>query len=186
MYVECYDEQGAQAYDTILRYTLQELKLAKAINGIKIFIEPREALFIGVIRLAPASFPIYLKDMASFKYENDILKIRVEKEDYLPDLLRVLWKEEGRANVSQPDRYKIEVSNPTIDPENFLVINPSKELKRKVYDALFRIMPEGFRITRNASQKDMVCIMSSDQIIDEKWDKKFEEIIEEVRNETKI
>ena len=32
MYVECYDEQGAQAYDTILRYTLQELKLAKAIE----------------------------------------------------------------------------------------------------------------------------------------------------------
>ena len=27
MYVECYDEQGAQAYEKILRYTLQDLKL---------------------------------------------------------------------------------------------------------------------------------------------------------------
>ena len=65
MYVECYDEQGAQAYDTILRYTLQELKLAKAIDDIKVFIEPRDALFMGVVKLAPPSAPIYLKDMAS-------------------------------------------------------------------------------------------------------------------------
>jgi hypothetical protein len=28
----------------------------------------------------------------------------------------------------------------------------------------------------------MVCIMSSDEIIDVKWDKKFKEVIEEVRN----
>lgn len=186
MYVECYDEQGAQAYDTILRYTLQELKLAKAINGIKVFIEPREALFIGVVRLAPPSAPVYLKDMATYKIEDEILKIKIDKEDYTPDLLRVLWENEGRGNVSQPDRYKIEVKDPQVDPDNLLIKDPYHELKRKVYDAMFRIMPEGFRITHNKSEKDMICLMSSDQIIDAKWYDKFDEIIREVRNETKF
>jgi putative methanogenesis marker protein 17 len=69
-----------------------------------------------------------------------------------------------------------------LDPDNFIVHDPSEELKRKVYDALFRVMPEGFRMTRNASEDNMVCIMSSDEIIDVKWDKKFKEVIEEVRN----
>ena len=42
-------------------------------------------------------------------------------------------------------------------------------------------MPEGFRMTRNASQGNLICIMSSDEIIDEKWNKKFNEVIEEVK-----
>ena len=181
MYVECYDEVGAQVYDTLLIHTLQDLKLARAISAIKIFIEPREALFIGVVKLEKASQPIYLTDMATYKTEKGVLKILVENENYLPDLLRVLWIKEGRNNVSQPDRYKIEIENPTIDPENIIVVDPSQELKRKVYDALFRIMPEGFRMTRNASQGNLICIMSSDEIIDEKWNKKFNEVIEEVK-----
>ncbi|MCI5867119.1 MAG: methanogenesis marker 17 protein [Methanosphaera sp.] len=182
MYVECYDEQGAQAYDTILRYTLQELKLAKAIDDIKVFIEPRDALFMGVVKLAPPSAPIYLKDMASYKVEGDILKIKVEKEDYTPDLLRVLWDLEGRSNVSQPSRYKIEIPYPSFDPDELMIINSHEELKRKVYDALFRIVPEGFRITYNASEGNMVCLMCSDQIIDDSWYEKFDELIDEVKN----
>lgn len=182
MYVECYDEVGAQVYDTLLRHTLQDLKLARAINAIKIFIEPREALFIGVVKLEKTSQPIYLTDMASYTIEDNILKIRVENENYLPHLLRVLWQKEGRINVSQPDRYKVEITNHTIDPDNLMILDPSKELKRKVYDALFRIMPEGFRMTRNASEGNLICVMSSDEIIDEKWNQKFNEVIEEVRN----
>ena len=83
MYVECYDEVGAQVYDTLLRHTLQDLKLARAINGIKIFIDPREALFIGVVKLEKASQPVYLDDMATYKMENGILKILVENQFYL-------------------------------------------------------------------------------------------------------
>ncbi len=183
MYVECYDEVGAQAYDAILRQTLQDLKLARSINAIKIFIDPRDAIFIIAVKLDKTSYKIYLDDMASYKYDKGLLKIQVKNENYLPDLLRVLWREEGRINVAQPDRYKIEISNPTIDPENLLVVDPSEKQKRKVYDAIFRIMPEGFRMTRNASSGNMVCVMSSDEIIDERWDKKFEEIIEEVKNQ---
>ncbi|WP_455644952.1 methanogenesis marker 17 protein [Methanosphaera sp.] len=183
MYVECYDEVGAQVYDTLLRHTLQDLKLARAISAIKIFIEPREALFIGVVKLEKASQPIYLDDVASHKMEDGILKITIKNEDYTPNILRALWEKEGRVNVTQPDRYKIEVENPTVDVDNLMIHNPSQELKRKVYDALFRVMPEGFRMTRNASEGNMICIMSSDEIIDEKWNKKFNEVIEEVRNQ---
>jgi len=182
MYVECYDEVGAQVYDTLLRHTLQDLKLARAISAIKIFIDPREALFIGVVKLEKASQPIYLDDIASYKMEDGILKITIEDENYIPHLLKALWASEGRQNVNQPDRYKMEITNPQFNPKNFIVHNPSEELKRKVYDALFRVMPEGFRMTRNASQGNLICIMSSDEIIDVKWDKKFNEVIEEVSN----
>lgn len=182
MYVECYDEVGAQVYDTLLRHALQDLKLARAISAVKLFIDPRDALFIGVVKLEKASQPIYLTDMASYGIEDNVLKIKIENENYLPDLLRVLWSKEGRVNVSQPDRYKIEIKNPTVDAENLMIIDPSHELKRKVYDALFRVMPEGFRMTRNASEGNLICLMSSDEIIDEKWNKKFEEVIEEVKN----
>lgn len=182
MYVECYDEVGAQVYDTLLRHTLQDLKLARAISAIKIFIDPRDAIFICAVKLEKASTPVYLDDIASYKYEDGILKIRIDDENYIPDLLKALWTSEGRQNVNQPDRYKMEVTNPQLDPDNYIVHNPSEELKRKVYDAIFRIMPEGFRMTRNASQGNMICVMSSDEIIDVKWDKKFEEVINEVKN----
>lgn len=182
MYVECYDEVGAQVYDTLLRHTLQDLKLARAISAVKLFIDPGEALFIGVVKLEKASQPVYLTDMASHTTEDNVLKIKIENENYLPDLLRVLWQEEGRVNVAQPDRYKIEIKNPSVDADNLMILDPSQELKQKVYDALFRVMPEGFRMTRNASRGNLICLMSSDEIIDEKWNRKFEEVIEEVEN----
>ena len=182
MYVECYDEVGAQVYDTLLRHALQDLKLARAISAVKLFIDPRDALFIGVVKLEKASQPVYLTDMASYTIEDNVLKIKIENENYLPNLLRVLWQEEGRINVAQPDRYKIEIKNPSIDADNLMILDPSHELKQKVYDALFRVMPEGFRMTRNASRGNLICLMSSDEIIDEKWNKKFEEVIEEVEN----
>lgn len=50
MYVECYDEVGAEVYDTLLRHALQELKLARAINAVKVFIDPRDAIFIEIGR----------------------------------------------------------------------------------------------------------------------------------------
>ena len=177
MYVECYDEVGAQVYDTILRQTLQDLNLARAISAIKIFIDPREALFIGVVKLEKASGIILLPDIASYKTEKDTLKIKVEDENYIPHLLKALWQSEGRNNINQPNRYTIEISNPTFNPKTYIVHDPAEELKQKVYDAIFRIMPEGFRMTKNASQDNLICIMSSDEIIDEKWNEKFQEVI---------
>lgn len=183
MFVECYDEVGAQVYDTLLRTTLQDLKLARAIQDIKIYIDPRVPIFIAVAKLEKTSESIYLSDVSKYKFEDGILKITVTNEDYIPDILKALWAAVGRHNVNQPDRYKMEVSEVSFEPDNLLVHNTARELKSKVYDAIFRIMPEGFRMTRNSSKGNMICIMSSDEIIDEKYNEKFEEVIREVRGD---
>ncbi|MDO5852010.1 MAG: methanogenesis marker 17 protein [Methanobacteriaceae archaeon] len=181
MFVECYDKTGAEVYDMILRTTLQDLQLARSVHAIKVFIEPREAIFIAAVKIEKTSTPIYLSDMASYESKDGKLYIDIDNENYLPNLLKKLWLIESRNNISQPDRYKVIVNDYSFDPDKLIVSDPSKELKRKIYDALFRIMPEGFRLSKNTSKGNIISLISSDEIFDEKWNDKLEEVIEEVK-----
>ena len=181
MFVECYDESGAEVYDMILRTTLQDLQLARSVHAIKVFIEPRDAIFIAAVKIEKTSTPIYLNDMAFYEKKDNKLYIDIDNENYLPELLKKLWLIESRSKISQPDRYKVIVEDYSFDPDKLIVSDPSSELKRKIFDALFRIMPEGFRLTRNTSEGNIISLISSDEVFDDKWNDKLEEVIEEVK-----
>ncbi len=183
MIVESYDENGAKVYEMVIRQTLQDLQVSRAIRDMKVFADPREPVFIITVKYEKAAPPITIDDFTEYEYkkhENN-LYIRVKDETYLPELLQKLWEIEGRENIEQPSRYEIIINNPKVKVEGIPVHDPQEDLKKKVYDAIFRIIPEGFRVIDHLSEGNVIAMVCSDEIIKEEWIKKRDEMIKELK-----
>ncbi|BAW30907.1 MAG TPA: methanogenesis marker 17 protein [Methanothermobacter sp.] len=184
MKIECYDREGAEAYELVVKQVLQDLQLGRAVDDLRIFADPREPVFIIAVKFAKAASPIYLEDMAIPEYdkEENKLHLRITDETYLPELLEKLWKLEGREKIQQPTRFEIIIENPTTKLEGLMVHDPQETLKKKIYDAIFRIIPEGFRVIRDISQDNIIAMVCTDELLNDKWIKKAHKITEEIRS----
>lgn len=65
--------------------------------------------------------------------------------------------------------------------EGIPVHDPAEDLKKKVYDAIFRIIPEGFKVVQHLSEDNVIAMVCSDEIIKDEWVKKRDEMIKELK-----
>jgi putative methanogenesis marker protein 17 len=183
MNVECYDPEGAAVYEMILRQVLQDVQLTRSVKDVQIYADPREPVFIIVVQMERTSPPILLEDFAEYKYDekgNEAF-IRIKDEKYLPALLKKLWELEGRNKIHQPSRMEVIVDDPLHPLEGMVVQDPQQDLKKKVYDALFRIIPEGFRVVDHYSEGDIIALTCTDELMQDKWLDKSQEIIAKMK-----
>lgn len=186
--VECYDEQGAQVYQMIIRQILQDVQIYRAIQDLRVFVDPREPVFIIVIKYLQAAPPVHVEDFTEYSYDEETkeLFIRIKDEKYLPELLERLWELEGRSKIHQPSRFEVIVDDPQHDIKGLLVHNPEEDLKKKLYDAIFRIIPEGFRVVEHYSEQNLIAMTCSDEIIKEEWINKTHEMIDDIKKEKRL
>ena len=185
MKVECYDENGAEVYDMIIRHILQEVQVTRSIGDLRVYVDPREPLFIIVVRLEKASKPVVIEDFTEYEFNKagNEMFIKIKDETYLPELLEKLWELEGRNKIHQPNRFEVIIDDPTKDLEGLIIRDPQEDLKKKVYDAIFRIIPEGFRVIDHRSEDNIIALTCTDEMMKDEWIEKTEEIIAEVKNE---
>ncbi len=185
MKVECYDEDGAAVYDMIVRHILQEVQVTRSIGDLRVYVDPREPLFIIVVKLEKASAPVVIEDFTEYEFNKagNEMFIKIKDEKYLPDLLEKLWETEGRNKIHQPNRFEVIIDDPTADLQGMVVRDPQDDLKKKVYDAIFRIIPEGFRVIDHRSEDNIIALTCTDEMMKNEWLKKTDEIIAEVKNE---
>jgi len=183
MIVESYDKSGAEVYEMVIRQTLQDLQLSRAIRDMKVFTDPREPVFIIIVKYEKAASPVKIEDFTEYEYnkEENNIYIRVKDETYLPELLQKLWEMEGRENIQQPSRYEIIINDPQAKLEGIVVHDPAEDLKKKIYDAIFRIIPEGFKVIQRSSEDNIITMVCSDEIIKDEWIKKRDEMIKELK-----
>jgi putative methanogenesis marker protein 17 len=183
MEVKCYDEKGAEVYNMVVRQIIQDLQITRAIKDLRVYVDPREPVFIIVISYEKTAPVVRIEDFTEIDKEADELFIRIKDETYLPDLLTILWELEGRNNVHQTSRYEIIVDNPHTDIKNMVVHDPEEDLRKKIYDALFRIIPEGLRVVEHYSEGNIIALTASDETIKDEWLAKTSEIIKKMKKE---
>jgi len=76
----------------------------------------------------------------------------------------------------------LELSGNQMDLENLVIDDPHSNLQRRIYDAIFRILPEGFKIIKDISTKDIVAVVATDELIMDAWVEKANEYIAELNN----
>jgi len=171
MLVESNDKDGAKVYEMIIRQIFQDLQLAPSIKDMRVCVNPNEVVFILAMKMDKTSTHTILADVANVEYDKEENKtiIRVQDENFLPNILKKLWAEKGRENLYQPNRFNFVFEGKEDNLENLVIDNPRENLKRRVYDAAFRIVPEGFRIIRDISKDDVIAIVCTDELIKDEW-----------------
>ena len=182
MLVECYDERGAEVYEIIIKQIFQDLVLGSSVDDLKAYVNPDDPVFVLAIKMKKTSSVVLFKDVANLTYdkENDITRILIDNANYLPNILKMLWRSFSRDEIYQPNRYQLEISGDHMDLETVVVDDPHSNLQRRIYDAVFRILPEGFKIIKDMSTEDIVCVVATDELIKDAWIEKANEYIAEL------
>lgn len=183
MDIECYDKEGTEAYDLVLRQVIMDLQLGPAIIDSRIFIDPRDPLFIIALKISKAARPVYIDEVAEYHFnkEKTQIKIKINNENYLPNILEKLRFNEGRDNVQQPSRYELIIDNPKTDFDNFIIHNPEESVKKKTYDAISRILPEGFRVVKDISDGYIIAMVATDELLKDEWIQQGISYVEELK-----
>ncbi|MBE6510736.1 MAG: methanogenesis marker 17 protein [Methanobrevibacter sp.] len=184
MLVECYDKKGAEVYEIIIKQIFQDLVLGAAVDDLKAYVNPDDPVFILAIKMKKTSTVVEFGDVANFTYDkaDDVTRILIDDENYLPNILNKLWRMFSRDEIYQPNRYMLELSGNQMDLENLVIDDPHSNLQRRIYDAIFRILPEGFKIIKDISTKDIVAVVATDELIMDAWVEKANEYIAELNN----
>ena len=155
----------------IIKQIFQDLQLSPSIDDMRVCVDPEEVVFILAMKLGKTSNFTPISDIATVKYdkEEDNTIIGVKDENFLPNILRKLWQDHGRANVHQPNRFNVILNGKHENLGDLVIDDPHENLKKRVYDAAFRIIPEGFRIIRDISDGDVVAIVCTDELIKDEW-----------------
>ena len=182
MLVECYDEAGAEVYEIIIKQIFQDLVLGSSVDDLKAFVNPDEPVFILAIKMKNTSSAIVFNKVANFTYDkaDDVTRIFIENENYLPNILKRLWMQFSRDEIYQPNRYTLEIKGNQMELETLIVDDPHSNLQRRIYDAIFRILPEGFKIIKDISTENIVAVIATDELIKDEWIEKAHEFIDEL------
>ena len=106
----------------------------------------------------------------------------IDNENYLPNILKLLWRQFSRDEIYQPNRYQLEIKGDYTALKSEVVDDPHSNLQRRIYDAVFRILPEGFKIIKDLSTEDIVTVVATDELIKDAWIEKAHEYIDELNN----
>lgn len=182
MLVECYDERGAEVYEIIIKQIFQDLVLGASVDDLRAYVNPDDPVFVLAIKMKKTSNAVTFGDVASLTYVKDegITRIIVDNENYLPNILKQLWRRFSREEIYQPNRYQLEIAGDHIDLKTLIVDDPHSNLQRRIYDAIFRILPEGFKIIKDMSTEDIVVVVATDELIADAWIEKANEYIAEL------
>ncbi|MDR2966700.1 MAG: methanogenesis marker 17 protein [Methanobacteriaceae archaeon] len=184
MLVKSTDKEGAKVYEMIINQIFQDLQLSPSIKDMRVCVEPEEVVFILAMKLGKTSSFTPLSDIATVKHDKQEKKtiIRVKDENFLPNILKKLWQEKGRKKVHQPNRFSVILDGEHENLKDLVIDDPHENLKKRVYDAAFRIIPEGFRIVRDISDGDVIAIVCTDELIKDEWLDKGLQYVEELKS----
>ena len=165
--VECVDEEGAQKYESVIRDVLTDLNLVRAIGRLRVYIDPKEPVFIIVGIFRQGLPTITLGDVADINGVNEGIMVSVREEQYASTAVGKLYLKYGRDRIIPTDRTSVIVpvdgdyASQHDEISSIVVYDPKDELKKAVIDALIRIAPEGFRVRKHYISEHMLAFIAS-------------------------
>lgn len=159
------DEYGNQSYADLFRRILVDLGLANRVEEARIVILPEKPLFLISIRTRKARTTVKLEDIASVEEKDGNTYLNIMNESYAPVLLANLWKRFGRERIEQLARLEILCHGIKPDLLKAIELDPGQELKKELLDALWRLMPEGFKVHHTLSSETVMTIAATEHVM---------------------
>jgi len=163
---------GIISYKIIADYVFADLAVSGALESVRILVDIEKPFFFIHAKIKIMEEKIRISDITTITLEKDGIHITIEDESYAPDLLQVLWKQFGRENVTQIDRWNLIVPSNLITIENLkqiVAVDPRDRITNKILDAMNRIIPEAFRVRKTSFKDDYITIIASENPLEPTW-----------------
>jgi putative methanogenesis marker protein 17 len=142
------EEFGKKKYRELIMDILQDLGIIRSIGRLYVYIDIARPVFAVYGLLRSNIPPLRVSDVGDVIKSEAGYQIKVNDEEHMADLLKVLWAKYGRERVEQPARDLVIIASDT-PPSDLIVTDLEAEFRQDLTDALIRIAPEGFRNRKN-------------------------------------
>jgi len=167
--VEGSEEYGNEVYVELFERILIDLGLTNRVEGAKLLIYPEKHLFIVTVRMRQARTSVKVNEVADVSDREGNAFLVIRNESYAPALLALLWKQFGRERIEQLSRLEILAHGVTTERVEGLQISPGEELRKEVLDAIWRLLPEGFKVRHNLFDENVMTIVSTEHTMDDEF-----------------
>lgn len=175
------EEFGAKKYRELIMDILQDLGLIRSIGKLYVYIDIKEPVFAVYGLLRTGIPPLRVRDVGDVLKAEGGYQIKVNDEEHMADLLKVLWANYGRERVEQHARDTLIIASDN-SPVELIVADLEAEFLQDLTDALIRIAPEGFRNRRNEMTKDSFFFIAAEESLSEELISKIRENIRRMQN----
>jgi len=175
------EEFAAKKYREIIMDILLDLGLIRSIGKLYVYIDIMQPVFAIYGLLRTGIPPLTVKDVGDVMKVEAGYQIKINDEEHMADLLKVLWAQYGRERVEQPSRDVVVIASDT-SPSGLVVADLESEFLQDLTDALLRIAPEGFRNRRNEMTKDSFFFIAAEETLKPEMIGKVREKIKEMEN----
>ncbi|MGD1061045.1 MAG: methanogenesis marker 17 protein [Methanomassiliicoccales archaeon] len=163
--VEGTEEQGNRVYGQLFERILVDLGLTNRVEGARMIVKPEVPLFLVSVQLRQARTAVKVADIATLEQKATDTYMVINEESYAPALLAMLWKSFGRERIEQITRLELLVHRSKSEEVGGLELNPGHELKKEVLDAVWRLMPEGFKVRHNILSENVLTVVATEHVM---------------------
>jgi len=168
--VEGTEQYGNEVYAKLFERILIDLGLTNRVEAARMIIKPEAPLFLVSIRTRQARSTVKIKEITStLEQRGSDSYMVIAEESYAPALLAMLWKRYGRERIEQITRLELLVKGIKVAELEGLELNPGHELKKDMLDAVWRLLPEGFKVRHNLFSDTVLTIAATEHVMEPEW-----------------
>jgi len=168
--VEGTEQYGNEVYAKLFERILIDLGLTNRVEAARMIIKPEAPLFLVSIRTRQARSTVKVKEITStLEQRGSDSYMVIAEESYAPALLAMLWKRYGRERIEQITRLELLVKGIKVAELEELELNPGHELKKDMLDAVWRLLPEGFKVRHNLFSDTVLTIAATEHVMEPEW-----------------
>ena len=178
--VEGPEDYGNESYEELFRRILLDLGLTRMVDSIHMIIRPEDSFFLVSIKVRKVTGAKSVTEVAKVEQRPEGSMLTITNENYAPALLALLWRDYGRQRVEQLTRYELMIKGAKEEDVSAKFLDPGEELKQKVLDAVWRLLPEGLKARHNIYSEGVLTIASTEHEMREDWKELAERIHQEM------
>jgi putative methanogenesis marker protein 17 len=180
------EEPGNRQYADLFKRILVDLGLANRIEDARIIILPEKPIFLISVRTRKSRTTVQLEDIVTVEEKGDNTYLNITNESYAPVLLANLWKRFGRERIEQLSRLEILCHGIKPDELKSIELDPGQELRKEMLDALWRLMPEGFKVHHIIASDTVMTIVATEHVMTDEMIAMAKKLHGEVESSTAI
>jgi len=163
--VEGTEEFGNEVYTELFERILVDLGLTNRVEVARLVVKPEVPLFLVSIRTRQARTAVKVSDISTVEQRQRDTYMMIGDESYAPALLALLWKRFGRERIEQITRLEVLVHGIKQEELEDLELDPGQELKKEVLDAVWRLLPEGFKVRHNILSESVMTVAATEHVM---------------------